>query len=701
MTDYTKTTDFAIKDTLTSGDTNKVIKGAEFDVEFNNIATAIATKVDQTNTKNFDTTANLIASTGSYSEGDYLTVSDGGYTYKVASSGATNNHLVTAGSVKLYVLPDQHGFVPLRAMNVTVSDTMTAAESADNVATELQLLLNEGYDVSISGFVHISANVDTNGRQIVGTGKRTSGFFCSTAASGITMTDQGSELHNFTIESDYTAEVLLTVGTGVQGNTSNDLTCSNLLVQNAAVRCLLVKEYSNWGAVECTFKRSGNRTGSAITDSSRATAEIRSVGYMTDCNITGATGWSLLLSYPQDGSWEENKFIFQGGRIHTGAEGLVRFVSYYPNGRQPCIFDGVLWENPGVTGNPGVSYSGVQEAIQAIGPGAEIQIINSRKATMRRATVFLSAQDQGVIKIDKVPPLKAQLLGGSAQCKFANTILARTVTFANGIYVSDPGVLVDNGGTIYAPDPALIPFTTTASFDSNQWVAVDSYREPGTIVADSFPEVASDGTIDDYSAFSELIEVSTKKKQPTITFLNKTFVRSLLDGTSTTSVNKNPSGSTLSLTTTSGEYLTNGSAIEVDTASTTATANINYTFDVEEDLVGRTLMLVAVFAYKQVGATFGSDGNVKATLRIQEVGGTCFPNDSRSENTTIKESIGDGNVTSFYRAVHMFQPITSGTFKATLLYDSRNVSRDDHLLLDSLDLWAVKSSQGGEYLVSQ
>ena len=81
MTDYTKTTDFAIKDTLTSGDTNKVIKGAEFDVEFNNIATAIATKVDQTNTKDFDTTANLIASTGSYSEGDYLTVSDGGYTY--------------------------------------------------------------------------------------------------------------------------------------------------------------------------------------------------------------------------------------------------------------------------------------------------------------------------------------------------------------------------------------------------------------------------------------------------------------------------------------------------------------------------------------------------------------------------------------------------------------------------------------------
>lgn len=49
MTDYTKTTDFAAKDSLTSGDTNKIIRGSEFDEEFNNIATAIATKSDKDN----------------------------------------------------------------------------------------------------------------------------------------------------------------------------------------------------------------------------------------------------------------------------------------------------------------------------------------------------------------------------------------------------------------------------------------------------------------------------------------------------------------------------------------------------------------------------------------------------------------------------------------------------------------------------
>lgn len=47
MSDYTKTTDFAIKDGLATGNPAKVIKGTEHDTEYNNIATAIATKADK------------------------------------------------------------------------------------------------------------------------------------------------------------------------------------------------------------------------------------------------------------------------------------------------------------------------------------------------------------------------------------------------------------------------------------------------------------------------------------------------------------------------------------------------------------------------------------------------------------------------------------------------------------------------------
>ena len=46
MSNYTKTTDFASKDSLSTGDAAKVVRGSEFETEFDAISTAIATKSD-------------------------------------------------------------------------------------------------------------------------------------------------------------------------------------------------------------------------------------------------------------------------------------------------------------------------------------------------------------------------------------------------------------------------------------------------------------------------------------------------------------------------------------------------------------------------------------------------------------------------------------------------------------------------------
>ena len=46
MSNYTKSTNFATKDALSSGNSLKIVKGTEIDTEFNNIATAVATKAD-------------------------------------------------------------------------------------------------------------------------------------------------------------------------------------------------------------------------------------------------------------------------------------------------------------------------------------------------------------------------------------------------------------------------------------------------------------------------------------------------------------------------------------------------------------------------------------------------------------------------------------------------------------------------------
>ena len=46
MANYTKATNFTVKDSLTSGDPNKIVKGTEIDTEFIAISSAIASKAD-------------------------------------------------------------------------------------------------------------------------------------------------------------------------------------------------------------------------------------------------------------------------------------------------------------------------------------------------------------------------------------------------------------------------------------------------------------------------------------------------------------------------------------------------------------------------------------------------------------------------------------------------------------------------------
>jgi hypothetical protein len=61
MANYTKTTNFAAKDALASGNASKVVKGTEIDTEFTNIQTAITSKADGTFTNfSFVETSNVL-----------------------------------------------------------------------------------------------------------------------------------------------------------------------------------------------------------------------------------------------------------------------------------------------------------------------------------------------------------------------------------------------------------------------------------------------------------------------------------------------------------------------------------------------------------------------------------------------------------------------------------------------------------------
>ena len=82
MSNYTKSTNFATKDNLSPGDPLKIVRGTEIDTEFNNIATAIATKTDNAS----------VAITGGTIDGTTIgatTASTGAFTTVAASGNVT------------------------------------------------------------------------------------------------------------------------------------------------------------------------------------------------------------------------------------------------------------------------------------------------------------------------------------------------------------------------------------------------------------------------------------------------------------------------------------------------------------------------------------------------------------------------------------------------------------------------------------
>jgi hypothetical protein len=113
MSQYTKSTNFATKDNLTPGDPLKIVRGTEIDTEFNNIATAIATKTDNASaaltggTINDTTIGATTASTGAFTTlaaSGAVTLSGGtanGVAYLNGSKVVTSGSALTFDGTKL------------------------------------------------------------------------------------------------------------------------------------------------------------------------------------------------------------------------------------------------------------------------------------------------------------------------------------------------------------------------------------------------------------------------------------------------------------------------------------------------------------------------------------------------------------------------------------------------------------------------
>lgn len=70
MSNYTKATDFAAKDSLPTGDPSKIIKGTEINTEFANIQVAVNSKADKASAAfTGTTTAETLNVTGTLTAG--------------------------------------------------------------------------------------------------------------------------------------------------------------------------------------------------------------------------------------------------------------------------------------------------------------------------------------------------------------------------------------------------------------------------------------------------------------------------------------------------------------------------------------------------------------------------------------------------------------------------------------------------------
>ncbi len=154
MSDYTKTTNFASKDSLPSGNSDKIVKGTEIDTEFNNIQTAVATKLNVN-----DSTLTGTTTFGSLSDGT-ITITAFVDEDNMASDSATL--LPTQQSVKAYV-----------DSQVTAQDLDFQADSGGALSIDLDsetLTFTGGTGVDTSGAGNaVTFSIDSTVATLTGT----------------------------------------------------------------------------------------------------------------------------------------------------------------------------------------------------------------------------------------------------------------------------------------------------------------------------------------------------------------------------------------------------------------------------------------------------------------------------------------------------------------------------------------------------
>ena len=199
MTDYVKSTNFTSKDSLASGNPLKIIKGSEFDTEFNAIATAVATKADLNSPAFLGTPTAPTASVGTN-------------TTQVATTAlvfAVMQALYPVGSIYTNISSSTNpatlfGFGTWVALEgVTVygrsSTDSTFGTAGGTGGSKDAIVVSHTHSITDPGHTHNYVRVPNGGQTTIGTGDIVSGLTTvatSSSTTGISINSTGSSATN-------------------------------------------------------------------------------------------------------------------------------------------------------------------------------------------------------------------------------------------------------------------------------------------------------------------------------------------------------------------------------------------------------------------------------------------------------------------------------------------------------------------------
>lgn len=169
MSDYTKTTNFTVKDSLSPGDPNKIVKGAEIDTEFNNIETASASKLDN----NVSATDKLLGrSSAGAGPVEEITCTDFAQSLLDDTSASTARTTLGLGTIAT----QNSSSVSITGGSITgvtdiaVEDGGTGSSTASGARTNLGLVIGTDVQAFDSNLSQLAGLAATNSNFIVGNG---------------------------------------------------------------------------------------------------------------------------------------------------------------------------------------------------------------------------------------------------------------------------------------------------------------------------------------------------------------------------------------------------------------------------------------------------------------------------------------------------------------------------------------------------